>query len=195
MIRAVHALPLLTTVAVAFASPVLLTPVAAPALATHVGHAAPNVRVVDHPRVTQFQGKGPLHPWLIWARLDVLWDPRTTPGCQVTMRLERSRDGLRSWQPHTEWKTFQEFDGNLTAQLDSVALPGQSYMRAAWQLDCPPNPGSGQKPYRRPVTLGYILNIRTPHTPSEAPEPDSVFQMLPACGVIQVKCVPPLPLA
>lgn len=123
---------------------------------------APSVRVVDHPQVRPFKTTSPNSAWLIQARLDVIWDPATTPGCQATMRIVRSRDGGDTWVKHTEWHSLRESDGSFVFRVTTVALPGLYDYMPQWSLDCPPIPGSGQKPYRRTLANGISNKINTP---------------------------------
>ncbi len=147
---------------------------ATPAAADHIiSHAAPNVRVVDHPRITKFSetNSSPAAPWLYEGRLDVLWDPRTTPGCQATGRIQYSRDGMNTWNTLTDWTTKRESDGNLTLRIIGTIFPGPGHYVMQWTLDCPANAFSGQQPYRRTLANGIIHYFVGQSSGAPAPSP------------------------
>lgn len=122
-------------------------------------HAKPYARVVDFPwikpiRINRID--------MYEARLDVLWNPRSTPGCQVDMRLLYQRANETRWTAITHWVTFREYDGNLTARVIGPVLPGPQHVKAEWTLNCPANPGSGHVPYRRANEQGPVAFIIGP---------------------------------
>lgn len=201
--------PLLTCLAGLLVSPLLLMPVAPPADAAT---PRPNARIVNWPgkgpqvtrwHLTPHRGPtgviepSPVAPWMVRYRVDLVFDPRTTTGCQVDTRLLRSNNGMRSWTPYTEWKPFRDFDGSIVAQRDAVIPPGDQWLRIQSQMTCMPL-NSTVPPWRHPLTGWMPLHVLAPPAPNDGRVGAGTGPSDPAlCAAtrLPVYCAPKPPLA